>query len=80
VPYLVTALVNRCALDLIQAIFARHRQSLGWTPTWSQTQAIAKTMNWWERVLLTKIDSKSAIEDDVDEFLSLFQSKRVSSE
>jgi CDP-glucose 4,6-dehydratase len=55
-------------------------QSLGWTPTWSQTQAIAKTMNWWERVLLTKIDSKSAIEDDVDEFLSLFQSKRVSSE
>ena len=48
-------------------------QNLGWSPTWSQSQSIAKTMKWWERVILLDQDSNFATEQDINEFLALLR-------
>lgn len=42
---------------------------LNWHPAWSQSDAVATTVNWWEKVLLEKVDSSLACNDDIDGLL-----------
>lgn len=48
----------------------RANSILNWTPKWDQPQAIAKTMSWWNSVLMEGIDPVEATVSDIDDFLA----------
>lgn len=48
----------------------RANSVLNWEPKWNQSEAIAKTMDWWSSVLITGVDPLIATLKDIDEFLS----------
>jgi nucleoside-diphosphate-sugar epimerase len=43
---------------------------LGWSPLYSQEEAILRTINWWDKVLKEEIPPDSQTKSEIDEYLS----------
>lgn len=63
--------------ERLQLDSQKARESLNWQPTWSQSDAVAATVNWWEKVLFEKTEPSSACADDIDVLLRQQLSHRV---
>lgn len=46
-------------------------QLLDWEPTWSQSEAVKLTIEWWSKVLDNEISPREACRYDIKEFLKL---------
>ena len=44
---------------------------LGWQPTWSQSEAVKLTIEWWSKVLDDQASPREACIYDIKEFLKL---------
>jgi hypothetical protein len=54
------------------------RNTLGWSPAWTQREAIVSTLNWWIDVENNKLSAKIAAERDLDwlfQFHGIFGNK-----
>jgi dTDP-D-glucose 4,6-dehydratase len=49
---------------------SKAQEELGWRPTWSQTDAILETMDWWKRVLFNGADPREACLKDIRKMLA----------
>ena len=45
------------------------REQLGWSPSWSQEEAITSTINWWQKVLVQKGDPYTLCLEDIEKRL-----------
>ena len=55
--------------QLLDLDSSRARHVLSWTPKYSQTEAIAKTIHWWEETLNNRQSVLHAIDGQINEFL-----------
>lgn len=55
---------------ILQLDSKKAQKVLGWNPKWSQTEAIVKTVRWWDLVLNQGLDPIDVCKQDLEEFLS----------
>jgi CDP-glucose 4,6-dehydratase len=55
--------------QLLDLDSSRARHVLSWTPKYSQTEAITKTIQWWKATLSKEQSAKYAIDKQISEFL-----------
>jgi CDP-glucose 4,6-dehydratase len=55
---------------VLQLDSKKAQKVLGWNPKWSQTEAIVKTVRWWDLVLNQGLDPIDVCKQDLEEFLS----------
>jgi CDP-glucose 4,6-dehydratase len=57
--------------SLLDLNSSRAAAALGWSPLWTQEDAIVSTITWWKKVLLQRISAKEAVDFDLEKMLSI---------
>jgi CDP-glucose 4,6-dehydratase len=53
------------------------RNTLGWTPVWSQEQAIIATFKWWQVITNKKLSAQLSIEKDIEKLIEFYGLKGI---
>lgn len=51
----------------------RARLMLGWSPSWSQEEAVIASINWWKQILNEKSTVSSACQNDIDHLIQILK-------